>query len=207
MEGKSPKELATKAWNSQWDALLLGALFNCEIGFNFQADVAPEFFSSAKEFHIMNYAFKGLIRQKLKVIRDSEHKWLSAHYVSARKLLDNDQYSNAIHSLSSYRWHSMPRVQLAILWSGIEGLFGVDYELSFRLSLYIARYLSPRNNARQKAIFDKIKKLYATRSQAVHGGKIKNLQDSVCSSGEILRKLVEKCAERSELPNTNTLAP
>ena len=33
----------------------------------------------------------------------------------------------------------MPRVQLAILWAGIESLFRINNELSFRISLYIAK--------------------------------------------------------------------
>ena len=65
---------------------------------------------------------------------------------AAKALLDDDGYSNAVHCLSSYRWHSMPRAQLALLWSGIEGLFRVDHELSFRLSLYAAKFLCPSSS-------------------------------------------------------------
>ena len=101
----------------------------------------------------------------------------------------------------------MPRAQLALLWSGIEGLFSVDYELSFRLSLYIARFLSPRRGTRQKAIFDSVKNLYAVRSKAVHGGKLKNPHEAAKGTVKILRQLVVKCAERKGLPKTDDLAP
>ncbi len=101
----------------------------------------------------------------------------------------------------------MPRAQLALLWSGIEGLFGIDYELSFRLSLYIAKYLAPRNRVRQKAIFNNVKKMYSIRSKAVHGGKLKSPNDSVQESIKILHRLVVKSAEMGRLPETDDLAP
>lgn len=204
---KTPRQLAGKAWNSQWDTVLLSALYNCEIGHNFQSDVTPEYFSNANEFNVANYAFKGLNSGKTKKITVSEHKWLTDYYSSAKKLMDNDRYCNAVHNLSSYRWHSMPRAQLALLWSGIEGLFAVDHEQAFRLSLYIAKYLSPRNRAKQKNIFNDVKKLYTTRSKAVHGGKIKDTQDSVKQSINILLQLVVKCAENGELPKPDDLVP
>ena len=32
--------------------------------------------------------------------------------------------------MASYRWHSVPRVQLAVIWSGIESLFNVNTEVT-----------------------------------------------------------------------------
>lgn len=207
IEANSPKDLAARAWNSQWDAILLSALYDCEVGFRFQSDVKPEDFASANEFHVTNYALKGLNSGTIKKMTPTEHRWLSANYATAKSLMDNDRYSNAIHCLYSYRWHSMPRAQLALLWSGIEGLFGVDYELSFRLSIYIAKYLAPSSRARQKTIFDDIKKLYTVRSKAVHGGKLKDSHGSVQKSLKILRQLVLKSAEKKCLPETADLVP
>jgi hypothetical protein len=204
---EGPKELAIKAWNSQWDAVLLSALLDCEIGHTFQADVPPEKFAKSNDFHITNYAFRGLSFGQVRKITSAKHRWITDHYDSAKRLLDEDRYRDAVHCLSSYRWHSMPRAQLALLWSGIEGLFGVDIELSFRLSLYAARFLSPRSRTRQKTIFDSTKRLYSARSKAVHGGKLENASQSVEKSVDLLRKLVMKCAVRESLPKTDELAP
>ena len=203
----NPKDLALRAWGSQWDAVLLSALLGCEIGHTFQAEVPPEDFAKAKHFHITNYAFKGLASGAPKLITPAKHRWLSRYYASADALLKDDRYSNAVHCLYSYRWHSMPRAQLALLWSGIEGLFRIDYELSFRLSLYAARFLYPRNRTKQKKLFDSIKKLYSTRSKAVHGGLLKAPHDAVRDSHILLGMLVVKCAEISSLPDTDSLAP
>jgi len=203
----TPRELAVKAWNSQWDAVLLSALYDCEVGHNFQSDVAPENFNEAKEFNVTNYAFKGLNSGEIKNLTSAEHAWLKAHYWTAQGLMDEDRYRNAVHCLASYRWHSMPRAQLALIWSGIEGLFQIDYELSFRLSLYIAKYLSPRSHARQKMIFDELKKLYGIRSKAVHGGKLKDSNAAVKRSLKILRRLIVKSAEQGTLPMIDELCP
>ena len=203
----TPQELAVKTWNAQWDAVLLGALYDCEVGHNFQCDVAPESFSEAKEFHVTNYAFKGLNSGVIRTLTSTEHVWLMAHYGKAQRLLDDDRYRNAVHCLASYRWHSMPRAQLALIWSGIEGLFEIDYELSFRLSLYIAKYLSPRGRTRQKAIFDEIKNLYGSRSKAVHGGKLKGTENAVKRSLKVLRQLIVKSAEQGSLPKCSELWP
>lgn len=205
---KTPRQLGMKAWNAQWDAVLLGALHNCEVGFNFQSDVSPENFSDSTYFNIINYAFKGLNSSgKIKKMTVADHKWAAKHYNKAKSLMDNDRYGSAVHSLSSYRWHSMPRAQMALLWSGIEGIFGVEHELSFRLSLYISRYLSPHRKDGQKKIFDDVKKLYSIRSKAVHGGKINDFGESVNKSVKMLRRLIMKCAENGELPKVNQLAP
>ncbi|MCP4269834.1 MAG: hypothetical protein GY777_30390 [Candidatus Brocadiaceae bacterium] len=202
-----PKNLAIRAWNSQWDAILLSALHDCEIGHTFQAEVPPESFTKAKDFHVTNYAFKGLSSGKSKKVTPAKHRWITNHYKSAKALLDNDRYRNAVHCLSSYRWHSMPRAQLALVWSGIEGLFNVDYELSFRLSLYTAKFLAPKVRARQKVLFESTKKLYTIRSKAVHGGKLKNTGTAVEESVALLRKLIIKCAENKSLPKVDKLAP
>jgi len=202
-----PKELATRAWNSQWDAVLLSALHDCEIGHTFQAEVPPESFAKSKDFHVTNYAFRGLTAGKPKRITPAKHRWLSNHYKSAKALLDNDRFRNAVHCLASYRWHSMPRAQLALVWSGIEGLFNIDYELSFRLSLYAAKFLAPKSPTRQRKLFESTKKLYTVRSKAVHGGKLRNPNESVKETVALLRKLVIKCAEIKSLPETDKLAP
>ena len=76
------------------------------------------------------------------------------------------------HAMASYRWHSVPRVQLAILWSGIESLFNVNAEVSFRISLYIANFLSDDSEQADK-IFKKVKKLYSACSTAVHDKEVK----------------------------------
>ena len=204
---KNPRKLAIRAWNAQWDAVLLNALFNCEAAIHFQADRIPEEFSASTKLNIPHYHLHiGSLRQT-RVLTIAEHKWIKKHYRHAKLLMDVEKYRNAVHCVSSYRWHASPRVQLAVLWSGIEGLFGVGYELSFRISLYVSRYLSPNRKAVRRKIFEDIKKLYSLRSKAIHGSSIKKLGDSVSQTALILRRLISKCAEHNELPDISNLAP
>ncbi len=102
----------------------------------------------------------------------------------------------------------MPRVKLTILWSGIEGLFGVESEIVFRMSLYAARFLAIDDRAKQTEIFAKVKELYKVRSKAVHGGRLKfDPEPSVRESAALLRSLILKCGETGALPNIESLVP
>lgn len=207
IEEKDAKELAVKTWNSYWDAILIGALFDREVGFNFQSNVPPHNLSNSDYFYVTNHKFSGLNPQGIKTLTDSEHKWIKSYYQNAMALLDDDGFQNAVHCLFSYRWHSMPRAQLSLLWSGIEGIFKIDFELSFRLSLYISRFLVPRKGRQQTQVFSDVKKLYSVRSKAVHGGKLKNSEKSLMDTVIILRRIIKKCAEDGSIPDTSSLAP
>ena len=201
------KTLAITAWNSLWDAVLLSALFDCEAVCNFQCDKPAEEFENECEIEVTNYHLQGLT-SSIKTLNDDDENWLTQYYGTARELLKNPAFNNAIYSLATYRWHIHPRAMLALLWSGIEGLFNVDYEITFRLSLYIARFLYSGNEAAMTKTFSDVKRLYKKRSKAVHGSELrgepnKDINDSV----ELLSKLVKQCIITGNLPNTDNLAP
>lgn len=201
------KILAKTAWNSIWDAILLSAIFNCEAVCNFQCDRPAEKFCADCNLEITNYHLRGLTNS-IYVLNDNDQDWIEKHFQTAKNLLDKPKFVNAVHSLATYRWHSLPRARLALLWSGIEGLFDIDTELVFRLSLYIAKFLSPSNNDEMKTIFSNVKKLYTQRSSAVHGSKIKgDVNDAVINSAQLLRNLVKQCINVSDLPKVDELVP
>jgi len=102
----------------------------------------------------------------------------------------------------------MPRIKLAVLWAGIEGMFGASSEIRFRISLYIARFLHQNNAVERQTIFDAVKKLYDSRSAAVHGSKVKNdIASAVEDSAEILRKILLQCVTNKAMPQENELVP
>ena len=70
----------------------------------------------------------------------------------------------------------------AMLWSGIEAIFGINTELRFRLATMIAALLEPRGAAR-RSMYRRVKRLYNVRSRIVHGGK--------ASDEEIAEHIVE----------------
>jgi hypothetical protein len=207
IQEKDSKQLAIKTWNSMWRAITIGALLNVEIGFNFQSDKPPQEIHKARHFGILNYQFGGLNTFLIQALKEKDLKFLENYYSKAYSLLDNDRYQLAIHSLWSYRWHSMPRAQLAILWGGIEGLFNIDYELRFRLSQYISRYLYKTRCEGQIELYESVKKLYDIRSRAVHGGKLKNEGQALRDTVKLLNLLVLKIAEEGSLPDISKLAP
>ena len=208
IKAQTSKELAAIAWNSSWDVLLLGALFGTEVGFNLQSDVTSRSISADSMLRATNLHMRGLTNGVPYEITSDDSRWIADHFSNARQLLDHDRFQTAVHCLASYRWHSMPRVQLAVLWAGIEGMFGASSEVKFRISLYIARFLYPQEPERRRDLFDAVKKLYNLRSIAVHGSKIKGDSTSaVTESKAILCQLVRKCAERKSLPIENELVP
>lgn len=166
------KNLALSTWNAQWDCILLSAIFNCEVNWHIQSYKPVEESSNSTYIHITNYHFYGLLK-KIYCITKEDEKWIEDYYISAFKLMEDERFETAIHSLSSYKWHPNPRIQLAIIWSGIKSLFNVSTEISFRLSLYIANFLGSENFCELDKIFQETKKLYNLRSSAVHGNNKK----------------------------------
>lgn len=205
LSGGNEIELAINAWNAVWNYMLLGAIFQCEVMANMQCDKPLEDFEEAQYLYVTNKAFHAVFSEPYQLTSDDE-KWIALHYTKAHDLLEKDQFLTAVHAMASYKWHSMPRVQLAVLWSGIESLFGANTEISFRISLYIANFLAGNDVAEAREIFLKTRKLYSSRSGAVHGGKIKGDVDSLVSeSAELLNRIIRRCAELGALPNTDDL--
>lgn len=208
IKAPTPKELARFAWNSSWDILLLSALFRTEIGFNLQSDVTANSISADSTLRATNLQMRGLTTATPYQLTSDDSEWIANHFAVARDLLGNERLQTAVHCLATYRWHSMPRVQMAILWAGIEGMFGASSEIRFRISLYIARFLHPENIERQRTVFNSIKKLYDSRSAAVHGSKIKGDTSIVVSeSAEILCQLLRQSTESRSMPDENELVP
>jgi len=203
----NPQKLAIRAWNTVWDAVLLSALFDCNAVCNLQCDGPAENFSAESDLLVTNYHLRGLVADTY-TLNDDELSWVENNFLKARRLLGIPEFRNAVHSLATYRWHSLPRAQLALIWSGIEGLFKIHNEIVFRLSLYIARFLSPTDENERKQIFSQVKKLYKYRSAAVHGSKADNaLSEYVDQSVSLLRCLVYKCIEIEGLPQPENLVP
>lgn len=139
-------------------------------------------------------------------LSEEDELWLEKYYKTAYKLLEKDSFQTAVHTMASYRWHSVPRVQLAVIWSGIESLFNVNTEVSFRISLYIANFLG-ENEAQAQQIFKQVRKMYSSRSSAVHGNKTKdNLESAVEESANLLTRILRRCAELNKLPDVDNLA-
>ncbi|MBR0239075.1 MAG: hypothetical protein IJQ39_13355 [Thermoguttaceae bacterium] len=198
-------QLAVMTLDALWDCILLGAILHYEIMGNIQCDKPFEELADATFFHVIDHHFRAVLSKPYQLTDDDE-KWIGAHYAKAYKLMDNDAFRTAVHAMASYKWHTVQSVQLAILWSGIEALFRVSSEVSFRISLYIAKYLEEDNVEKAKELFASLKKLYNSRSSAVHGGKIKDdIGNQVSQSARLLNRIIRRCAELGSLPDTENL--
>jgi len=205
---ESPKQLAVRAWNAQWDCLLLSALFDQTVLWNVQSDVPAEMIGPSTAINISNYHLSGFHIKGEWKLTTADKEWLEKYFETARGLISNPRFQTAAHSLASFRWHTHARAQLALIWSGIEALFGIESEIVFRVSLYTARFLEPDDETERLKVFAKVKSLYKHRSAAVHGSNIKGDAGlAVKDSAELLRRLVRQCSEMNQLPDIETLAP
>jgi hypothetical protein len=202
------KALAVAAWNSNWDAILLSAILGHEVSFNFESDTPADRLTASSRLRVTNHALRGLSSQPPLSIDESAAEWLETHFSKAQRLLTLEPFTNAVHSLWSYRWHTMPRARLALLWSGLEGLFSIESELSFRVSLYVSRFLEPADIDARRSLFGSTKRLYKERSAAVHGSKMKgDATKSVSDSAALLQRLVRRCIELDGIPDPDGLVP
>ena len=187
---------------------MLSAIFHTEVGFNLQSDVPANEICAGSELRATNFHMHGMIGRTPYVLTEEDSKWIESHFAIAKNLLEEERFQTSVHCLASYRWHTMPRIRLAVLWAGIEGMFGASSEIRFRISVYIARFLYPQDEIKRREIFEMVKKLYDSRSAAVHGGKVKgDIKKSVEKSAELLCQLILRCIEQGSMPRENDLVP
>ena len=208
ISAESPREASIIAWNSSWDALLLSAIFQTEIGFNLQSNSAACDISANSALRAMHRHMSGFNDAPPYVLTNNDADWISKHYTNARSLLEEDSFRTAVQCLSQHHWHPNPRIKLAMIWAGIEGIFCASSEIRFKISLYMARFLFPDNEVERQVVFEMVKRLYNVRSKAVHGGKLKgDLSLAATESANLLNKLLIKCIETGSLPREANLAP
>ena len=198
ISSKNPEELVKLAWNAQTAAVLLSALLNCEIYWQIQGNTPANCFSSESNINVF-LSTRLFIPRGVHCVNEEECIWLEENYSDAWALLDNDQFAIAANALWSYRQNLRPSTQLAIIWSGIEALFNVQHELVFRISTLAALFLGEGKGKQME-----IKKLYSSRSKAVHEGKQPNGSD-VDVSAKLLHELIKRCVELKSLPDEDEL--
>lgn len=209
VEAQNAQELVSSAWNAQWDVLFINAVFDRDAQINLTSETSANQLGDASTIDVQNFALRGFGRgEPPPLLSEQECGWLESHMDEGRRLLGRELFQDSLHCLATYRWHSLPRARLALVWAGIEGLFHVDGEIRFRLSACIARFLGGDDAAARKVVFDQVKRLYNARSAAVHGGVMKGDPKAlVAESAELLRRLIRRCVESGELPPKDGFIP
>lgn len=140
------------------------------------------------------------------ITQDDLH-WSAERLIRDFDLREHPSYRLAYESAADAPFLKDARTAVARIWSGIESLFDVQNELSFRLSMYAAAFISDDIGERI-AIQAKFKRLYALRSKAVHGAKMEDakLREMLSSSWSLLRDLLLACIRTgSSVPATAEL--
>lgn len=125
--------------------------------------------------------------------------WVKENLGKVLLLSKEARFSTALDALCSYLHTERDRMKAAQLWVGIEAIFEVEFEISFRLPLLFALMLKPRGPG-CKQLRDHVKKLYNERSRAIHGQEFKNAKEHVHEVRKLLARLLTKIIEDGKLP-------
>ncbi|MHC5700911.1 HEPN domain-containing protein [Streptomyces tirandamycinicus] len=141
------------------------------------------------------------------VITEDDLTWVVSQLARDFDLYEQPSYRLAYDSAADAPFLKDSRTAVARIWSGIESLFDVQNELSFRLSMYAAVLISD-NFEQRTDIQARFKRLYTMRSKAVHGVKMDaaKLEETLVSSWSLLRDLLLACMRTgAAIPSTNAL--
>jgi hypothetical protein len=132
-------------------------------------------------------------------------QWIKLHMETALRFVDEPKFQNAMQALTSFHCIPYPSIRLLVAWSGLEALFGVEQEISFRLSLYISNFL--KSGVDRYSEFEKLRRSYDDRSRVAHGAstKAKAVDDYATYTRDILRACLARCIEINSFPNTKQL--
>jgi hypothetical protein len=128
-------------------------------------------------------------------------EWISKNLPTILKLMNETRFQNAMQALNAHRYIAQSNFNFLTSWTGIEALFGINQEISFRLSLLLAKYLIDEQSERERCKM--YKKLYDTRSKVAHGSSTKakvDAKETVAARG-ILARCLKISVEEGRLPN------
>lgn len=198
IESSDAKELAADLWNAQTDLCLTSALLHEEIYWTVQCDVEAGLFDETSSVHVV-LPHRLFLPRDFVEIPFERCSYLESVFSNASKMMSNSSFSFAVNALWSYRQNLRLSVQMAILWAGIESLFGIRNELRFRISLLVAKFLD-----RGLDFYQEVKKLYDCRSSAVHNGSISD-KEAVKATANLLHQIILKCVEVQKMPDEKTI--
>lgn len=195
------KILAAKAWNALWVFHLLSAACRAPCFSLYSVCDGPRpMFSAANPSPFVRPL------PDMHAATTTEIEWARRYSANFDELIGVPEFSAAMRCYGNAQLLPEYDVRIMLLWSGIEGLLSVDAELSRRLALYTAILFDGSPNEKAD-YFDKVKRAYAVRTRAVHGGGLKKpkLEDGYRTAGTILIGLIAKCVELGRVPSPSEL--
>lgn len=139
-------------------------------------------------------------------ITEDDMTWVRDHLATLHELTDEERFNTALEALCTHLHAANYRMMAAQLWAGVEAIFRVQHEISYRLPLLAALLLEERGPG-CRDLRGRIKKLYNERSKAVHGGKIseEKLRKHVAETRALLARLLCSIIMRGEMPSDTEL--
>jgi hypothetical protein len=127
--------------------------------------------------------------------------WVEQHIIPILRARADARFQFALESMSSSFVESDRRMAVAKLWAGIESLFDVSQELTFRLSLLVAALLEPPGQARYDC-YRHVRALYSIRSRVVHGGRVTDteLRQHISETRTLLSRCLVEMASAETMP-------
>jgi hypothetical protein len=131
-------------------------------------------------------------------------EWVRNNLATVIRLTEDESFQTAVEALCTYMLAANDRMKVAQLWAGIEAIFDVQHELTFRISSLAARLVEPRGPA-CRDFYKRMKKLYGERSKAVHGSRLPEavLRSHITEVRAILAKLLTTAIARGGIPSAD----
>jgi len=189
--------LAVKGWNSLWQFHLLSLAVSapCSSLYSIVRSL-----SGRSTYSLANREI--LFRPPPPAVATPEELgWATEHQPAFQSLILSPAFSRAMRAYGNSQYLPDRDLRMMLLWSGIEGLLGVDAELTRRIALYSALLLNGSAKERS-SYFAKVKGAYSLRSKAVHGVGLspEKLEEGCHLASEILVGLLRRCVELGRVP-------
>jgi len=133
-------------------------------------------------------------------ITQADCDWVGESLMAALRLRRDRRFHFGLEAFNGAFAEYDLRMAASKLWAGIEGLFGINSELRFRLSLYVATVLHPPGQKRESE-YRRLLKLYDQRSKVVHGSELKasTLLNHVLQVQDVHRSLLRSVVSAARM--------
>ena len=133
------------------------------------------------------------------MILPDDLEWVKQNMSQILELNKQARFATALDALCSYLHSERERMKAAQLWAGVEAIFDVQFEISYRLPILAALMLEQRGEkCRERR--EMVHKLYKERSKAVHGQEFNDSKNHISLVRSLLAKLLAKIIQNGHLP-------
>jgi len=126
--------------------------------------------TQCRAFHVER-GLSHYVASEPKLLLADDVDWVRSNLAKIVQLTDDESFQTAVEALCTYMLASNDRMKIAQLWAGVEAIFGIEYELRYRLATLSAKLLgsSPRDS---REVYADMKSLYGERSKIIHGKQL-----------------------------------